>query len=315
MVRDGAPPSLYEPGQPSANDWAWNVFGGNFNFPITIGVTEGNPDLGSETAETYTFGMVLNFDSVTLAIDFYEIELANAIETPSHAAVYQQRLDPVYNPLIASAPGTYTGAELAVANRFCDLINREYVGGTPLTPGNFGAARTFDARYINQGTLTSEGVDIQLDWGRDFDNGGALNLSLIASILDVFSEAAFPGALPIEFTGTQSNSSFDYQTFVSATYASGPWSVGIRWAHMPSLLPVPGSNLSTNFGVNAHDETDLFSSWSFNDRYRLRFGIDNLFNEDPAVVGATTANNALGSTSSNYDQFGRRYYVGLSISL
>ena len=47
---------------------------------------------------------------------------------------------------------------------------------------------------------------------------------------------------------------------------------------------------------------------------RVTLGIDNLTDEEPEVVGATATNNALGSTTVNYDPFGRRYFVGLSMS-
>jgi len=39
-----------------------------------------------------------------------------------------------------------------------------------------------------------------------------------------------------------------------------------------------------------------------------------LLNQDPATVGATLSNAARGSTNRNYDAFGRRVFVGLSIS-
>ncbi len=68
-------------------------------------------------------------------------------------------------------------------------------------------------------------------------------------------------------------------------------------------------------GIDQHDQLDLFGSWRFTDRISIRGGIDNLTNADPEIVGATTANNNLGSTNSNYDQFGRRIFLGLSIAL
>ena len=312
MVRDGAPPALYVPGQPSADNWMFNVFGATFNFPLSIGVQEGNPGLLSEQAETYTFGVVLSFDRLTLAVDWFDIDLKDAIDTPAFATIYAQCMDPTFNSLIASAPGTYTGAELAAGNPYCDLINREYIPGAP-TPqqGATGAARTFDARFINLGGITASGVDVQLDW--DFDVGaGGLNLSMRASILDEYSESAFPGAIPVDYTGTVFNSSFDYRTLTTLRYDGPSWSLGLRWQHLPSLDPQPDS-AATVFGVNAHDQYDLFANWTFGERYSLRAGIDNLTNEDPEVVGATTANNALGSTSADYDTFGRRAYLGLSI--
>ena len=312
MVRDGAPPSLYVPGQASANNWMYNVFGATFNFPFSIGITEGNPNLLSEEADTLTFGMVLTFEQVTFAIDWYEIELTQSIGTPAFATIYSQCMNPTYNPLMSSAPGTYTGEQLAAGNPFCSLINREYIGTTP-QQGATGAARTFDARYFNQGGLNSEGIDIQLNLR--FDVGpGLMGVNTQATFLDLYSETPFPGAAPVDYTGTQFNSSFDYRVFSTFTYDQGPWSIGLRWQHLPTLDTTQGTS-SNQYGVNSHDQLDMFTRWTFAEKYQLRVGIDNLTDESPEVVGATTTNNALGTTSVDYDPFGRRYFVGLTVSL
>jgi outer membrane receptor protein involved in Fe transport len=310
MVRDGAPPSLYEPGQASANNWMYNVFGATFNFPFSIGVVEGNPNLLSEEAETMTFGMVLSFDKATLSADFFDIDITQAIGTPAFASIYRQCMDATYNPLIGSAPTTYSGAELAAGNPFCALINREYVGATP-QQGATGAARTFDARYMNQGGIVANGLDLQLDLR--FDVGGAaLNTNFQATILDEYSETAFPGAIPVEYTGTLFNSSYDYRLFTTVRYQQASWGLGVRWQHLPTIEPQ--TSTTGALGVDSHDQLDLFADWTFSERYQLRAGIDNLFDEEPEVVGATATNNALGSTTVNYDPFGRRYFVGLSMS-
>jgi iron complex outermembrane receptor protein len=310
MVRDGAPPTLYEPGQVSADTYAYNVFGATTFFPFTIGVTEGNPALDTESAHTTTAGVVFSpFDSVTISVDWFEITLKNAIGIPTHNTVYQQCLDPAFNPLIGSAPGSVTGAALAAGNPFCDLIQREYVGGAPLTPGNFGAPRRYNARYINQGGLISEGIDVQTDW-----SVGNFNVNILASFLDNYSESPFPGAAFIEYTGTEFNSSFDYRLFSTVNYTNNKLSMGLRWQHLPELDVAPGSAANT-FGIDAHDQIDLFGSWRFTDRITMRGGIDNVTNEDPEIVGRTTINNNKGSTNSNYDQFGRRLFFGLSIAM
>src|SRR5690606_32175106 len=140
-----------------------------------------------------------------------------------------------------------------------------------------------------------------------------MNLNVVASFLDTYSEQAFSGAQPIDYAGTLFNSSYDYRTFTTLRCDKRPWSLGLRWTHWPSIDPQPGSSADA-FGTESHDRFDLFGNWSFGDRYRLRFGIDNLLDEDPAVVGRTRTNNALNSTNTNYDPFGRRYFVGLSVS-
>lgn len=313
MVRDGAPPSLYVPGTASADSWMFNVFGATFNFPFSIGITEGNPGLLSEEADTMTFGMVLSFDTVTFSADVYEIDLTQAIGTPAFATIYRQCMDPAFNSLIGSAPGTYTGAELAAGNPFCALINREYVGATP-QQGATGAARTFDARYMNQGGIIAQGLDLQLDLRFDVGTAGMLTTNFQATILDEYSESAFPGAASIDYTGTTFNSSFDYRVFSTVRYQRDRWSLGLRWQHLPTLDPQPGASVDL-LDVSSHDQLDFFADWSFADRYMLRAGIDNLTDSEPEVVGATSTNNSLGSTSVNYDPFGRRFFVGLTMAL
>jgi outer membrane receptor protein involved in Fe transport len=324
MVREGAPTTLYEPGLPSANDYRYNVFGGTSYFPFVIGVTEGNPNLESESADTFTAGTVFNspfdhpaLERMTLSVDWYLIEIANAIKIPNHDVIYQQCLDAQYNSLVGSAPGSVTGAAMAANNPFCALIQREYVGGTPLTPGNFGADRKFSAQYLNAGGIESQGIDIQFIWGSDLtDLGveaipGSLSVNILASYLDTYAESPFPGSDSIEHTGSTFNSSFDYRLLSTFGYSSGPLSIGLRWQHLPSQDTPPGS-ATTAFGVESHDQIDLFGRWAFGEHYELRAGVDNLINADPEVVGANSTNNALGTTNSNYDQFGRRFYVGFN---
>jgi outer membrane receptor protein involved in Fe transport len=312
MVRDGAPPTFYVPGTPSADNYQFNVFGATFPFPASIALTEGNPALRSEEAETLTFGTVISFERVTLAIDWYDIDLTDAIEAPSFAAVYQQCMDPTYNALVASPAGSVTGPQLTAGNPFCNLINREYIGNSP-AEGATGGPRTFEARYLNLGGITSSGLDVQLDWRFDVGSAGMLNLGVRTTFLDEYSETAFAGSTPVDYTGTTFNSSFDYKAFTTLRYDATNWSLGLRWQHLPGLDPDPAT--PAFYPVKAHDQIDLFGRWSISERYQLRAGIDNVTNADPEVVGASATNNALGSTSTDYDGFGRRFFLGLQISM
>jgi outer membrane receptor protein involved in Fe transport len=287
MVRDGAPPSS-RARHCERGRLMYNAFGATFNFLFSIGIVEGNPNLASEEAETMTFGMVLSFDKATFSADLFDIDITQAIGTPAFQAIYRQCMDAAYNPLVGSAPGTYTGAQLAAGNPFCALINREYVGATP-QQGATGAARTFDARYMNQGGIAAKGLDLQLDLR--FDVGGAaLNTNFQATILDEYSETAFPGAIPVEYTGTLFNSSYDYRLFTTVRYQQSSWGLGLRWQYLPTIEPT-GSTAGAQ-GVDAHSQFDLFADWTFSERYTPRAGIDNLTDAEPEVVGATTTNNA-----------------------
>ena len=317
LTRNGAPGSLYVPGA-NANSYAFNVLGTTTYFPFVIGQVEGNPNLLSEKANTVTAGVVFTspfeaaaLQRLTFSVDYYKIDIDGAIGTPNHDTIYQQCLDAQYNKLIGDSPGAHTGAELAAGNPFCALIQREYVPGTP---NLFGADRKFSASYLNQGGITTRGLDVQLDWGTPLaDIGlrsvpGSFTANIQYSKLGKYAVAAFPGAAFIDNTGTTVNSSFDYRLFTTLGYGFGPVSVGLRWQHLPGLDPAPGSP-STTFGVQKHDQFDLFGRWAIADHYELRAGVDNLLNADPEVTGASTTNNSQGTTTGNYDTFGRRFFV------
>lgn len=328
MVRDGAPPTLYVPGEASANDYRFNVFGSTGPFPFNLAIGGGNPNLESEKADTVTIGTVLRspFDTpalsrMSLAIDWYKIDIDGAIAVPGALQVYQQCADYNYNTLLASAPGTYTGEELAAASPYCALIEREYA------PPQFiwGANRKFKAAYINMGGIRTKGIDVQLDWAATLDSlgmqslPGGINASIQYSWLDSYEISPFPGGEFVDNKGTGVN--FRYKLFSTLGYANGPLSVGLRWQHLPSLNPGLGAGPSVQ-GVKSHDQVDLFGRWAINERFDMRFGIDNLFDADPEVVGRqvnvsdpTESNNALGSSFSAHDTFGRRFFVGMKVSL
>ncbi len=336
MTRDGAPASLYVPGQDSANNYSYNVFGSSGPsafFPFDLAVQGGNPNLNPEKADTYTVGAVIRspfrvaaLQRLTFSVDYYNIDIKGAIAVPNHQTVYQQCLDAQYNTLIGSAPGTYSGQELADNSPYCALIHREYLPPQFV----FGADRKFDAAYVNLGAIKTDGVDVQLDWGSQFaDIGltsvpGAMSVNVQYSYLGSYDVSPFPGGAFVDQKGTGVN--YDYKVLTTLGYNVGSFSAGLRWQHLPSVDPTPGSS-SNALGVNSHDQFDLFARWAINDRYELRGGIDNLLNADPEVVGATRtlnpdgsfnaalSNNALGSAAPGNDTFGRRFYVGARVSL
>ncbi len=324
MVRDGAPEDFdkYVPGG-SANDWKWNVLGKESYFPYVLAVKAGNPNLESEEADTTTLGIVINspfktpaLNNMRLSVDYYKAEVEGAIGVPEHMTVYQQCMDAQYNSLIGSAPGTYTGEQLAAGSPFCALINREYLDDGI---NDFGADRKFQAAYINQGALVSEGYDVQINWGSDFaDIGldfvpGHLGVNMLLSVLEEFSVAPFPGADVIDYTGTTVGSSFDYKMFTTFNYSVGGFSGGLRWMHLPELDPEPGSASDVK-GVNAYNQFDLFARYIIGDNLEVRGGIDNLLYAEPEVIGANSTNNARGSSIISHDTFGRRFYVAVKYS-
>jgi iron complex outermembrane recepter protein len=310
----------------SANTYNDTVFGPlPQGVPFILGISSGNPNLQSETARTVTAGVVLNspFEDpytkhMRMTLDWYQIQLDNAIGVPSAGQVYQECLDPQYNNLIGTAPGQYTGAQIVANNPFCAYINREYA---PQAGDYYGAARNYVAAYVNQGGIQSRGLDMELDWGLSLADTdllqklpGGINVNVVASYLDRYAISPFQGAAYINYTGTVTNDSYRYKVLSTFGYTVGPASVGFRWQHLPGVAADP-SSASDVAGANHYNLVDFFTRYSINDNIELRGGVDNLFNAWPEWVGANPSNANVGTTDADYDTIGRRFYLGVKATL
>jgi len=300
-----------------------STLGYNVPFPFTIGLQQGNRDLDSEKADTITAGAVLRapFESgllrrFNITVDYYKINLKGTIDEPTGVEVYTQCLSPQYNALMSSAPGTHTGAQLLEGNPFCNLINR-FPFDTAGVRGavDSGTDRTFDAPFINKGGTKTAGIDVTMNWTVDFeemgvDLPGAINLNGSANFLLYFKESSFPGAPYTDLKGTAENLAFKHKLFGTITYLGDMFSVGLRGRYLPSIAPSPFAAAGTR-GADDHTEIDLFARYRVTDTLEARAGVDNLFDADPEIFGATPTNAARGATLPVYDTIGRSYYFGL----
>ncbi|MEJ0038027.1 MAG: TonB-dependent receptor [Gammaproteobacteria bacterium] len=320
MIRQGNTGQFMVPGA-SGNTYNYTVFGpAPFTgaFPFSIAIISGNPNLQSETARTVTAGTVLRspfeaplVSKLSLSVDWYRINVKNAIGVADYNAVYQQCLDSNFNSLVGSAQGSVTGAQLFANSPSCAFINRETTAGDP-----WGAGRNYNAPYINQGGIKSSGIDAEIDWSvKPSDLGapipGTFSLNILGTYVKEYAVETFAGSPFVDYTGTTVNSSFQYKLFTTLTYAMSQASVGLRWQHLPSIDPPPGS-VSVLQGAPSHDQLDLFGHWGLTSTIDLRAGVDNLLNAWPETIGAQTGiNNNVGTTIQDYDTIGRRYYVGV----
>jgi outer membrane receptor protein involved in Fe transport len=297
--------------------------GYNFPFPYSVALTQGNTALKSEKANTITLGAVINspFEAallrrLTLTADYYSIDLKGTIGAPSGSEIYTQCLDPEYNSRLAAAPGTYTGAEMLQGNPFCALINRYPYDLSGVKGGvGSGADRTYKAPFLNQGGTKTSGLDITANWTADFNDlglplPGAINLNVSANILFTYKESSFPGAPYVNDKGTLENDAYDYKLFGTVTYMWDKGTIGLRGRYLPSIDPSPFAAPGT-FGTGSYTQFDLFGRYNLTGRIELRAGVDNLFNAQPKVVGATATNAALNSTLDVYDSMGRAFYIGI----
>jgi outer membrane receptor protein involved in Fe transport len=304
------------------------ILGYNGAFPFSVGLTQGNPNLESELAETITIGGVLRspFDApglnrITLSVDYYKIKLDGTIGQPNGTEIYSQCFDPQFNPLMGSAAGSLSGEALLAGNEYCDLINRYPFDpqGVRGAPGS-GTDRTYQAQFINKGGTKTSGIDVAFNWGADFQDlglgiPGGLNINASANILLDFQESPFPGAEFRDYRGTLTNDAYyDYKLFGSVNYVWDRGSIGLRGRYLPSIEPSVNAQPGT-LGTDSHTEFSLFGRYELTEAFELRAGVDNLFNARPEIVGATPLSSNSGTTNQIYDTMGRSYYLGLRLRM
>jgi len=270
-------------------------------FPLEIALRQGNPNVNPEKGDTFTVGAVIagpgSLDGLTLTIDYYDIEVTEAISPLSVATVY----DNCFNANGVSNP-TYD-----INNSWCQMIRRN---------PNTGDREEVDTPFFNLGTLTTQGIDVNVNYVTDIGPGTlALNANL--TFLDAYEYQIAPGDRIIDATGTLDRGGlFDFQHLTNVAYAWNNINLGLSWRHLDSARTAGAaqSPSTTAIGPSAYDIFNLYGGFTINDNYNLRFGVDNLFDEDPEL---TNSNPAGGDTNSNitspglYDLLGRRYYVGM----
>ena len=270
-------------------------------FPLEVALRQGNPDVGPEEGETFTIGAVISLgEAVTLTLDYYDIELTDAISPLAVATVYDNCMnaDGVSNP------------NYDVNNMWCQMVRRN-----PVT----GDREEVDTPFFNLGTQSTKGVDMTINWLKDMGSG-TFSVTSNMNFLDTYEYQIAPGDDIIDAAGTLDRGGlFEFQALTRFGYAWDNLNFGLSWRHLDGAEAAAAaqSPTTTQQGPGAYDVFNLNGGWVIGDRYDLRFGVDNLFDTDPEL---TQSNPAGGDTDTDvtipalYDVLGRRYYVGMKIS-
>ena len=273
-------------------------------FQFELANITGNPALRNEEAKTWTAGIVFKspfegvFSNATLAIDWYKVNIKDAIAPTNPLSVYQKCFN------VDGGNPSYD-----VNNDYCKLISRD----------SDGYRATVDTPYSNLGGIQTSGVDVQLNWAFPL-LAGRMNVNSVVNFLNYYRDQVSPADAFIDSTGTfRSGGQYDYRILTTLNYSQGAWSAGVRHRFLPGIKDAAyATNKATTVRpVGAYGLLDAFGSYEINKQITLRGGIDNVTGRDPPRVGVnpgTTA--AAGVTNAQYyDVLGRRYYMSVSLSL
>ncbi len=299
-------------------------YGAKSAFNLSLDDQQGNPNLTSESAKTWTAGAVVKspwhaaaVDHLTVSADYYNIDISRAIGVLTSQTIYRECFN-----------ATGDNPTLDPNNFYCSLIVRSNFNGGP---------QTVHALYSNLGGIKTSGVDVQLNWFSDFQDlglsavPGQLTLNFYLNWLRDYQTQVNSKASFVDFAGSGGDGTFTqglaqplfkYRTTTTVGYAVGPASLMLRWQHMPGVVSASAVTNPTNannpFPTGSYDLFDLTGTFKVTSAYILRAGVENLLDRQPEISGATPGipgtlpSSGQGITyAGNYDVIGRRFYVGL----
>jgi iron complex outermembrane receptor protein len=270
-----------------------STFVSNFgpNRPSLALLEGGNPDLGEETANTWTVGLVFQprfLAGFNASVDYWDIEVDNAVATIP--------INTLITNLCYDAPGAPS------SNSFCGFIHRDGSGNVTVVE------RT---NQNVQGIQTS-GIDMALSLAHDFGRVGVFQFRADGTKIVKWDLQGVPGGATTHYVGTITapfTATPKYK--VGGTLAWSLRKVSAQWeSHYLSSMAVsevdPVSSRSPFFTGN-YWEHDLHAGYQYSDQLKLRLGVVNVTNGHPPLV--PEVGGATGTNSSAYDNRGRWYFV------
>jgi outer membrane receptor protein involved in Fe transport len=304
----------------------------------------GNLNLKPETANTWTVGAVLRprfLAGLSASVDYYHIKVKDAITAPTPGDL----ITACFGPNPTNPPAT------AATNPACTIIRRNPISGQldgdPAdTPGLF-------AILTNQGKLTTDGVDVTLDYRRPLGTvmgaPAKLNINFGGNYTHSQKFQATPSSLNRECVGFYSaNCGFPagallpkYSFNERTTLSLGRVDLSLLWRYIGGMKFEPqqladelaaaidagctdpagadpdGCMVDPAFRkISAKSYFDLTTRFNVNEHFTLTFSVFNLFDKKPPFVGntaGTTSQNSGNTFPSTYDPLGRRFAMSARV--
>ena len=277
-------------------------------------LTGGNTDLTPEVAKTFTVGFTTRprfLPGFTASVDYYRIKIGNIIGTIPLEIILDRCLE--------------TGDEF-----FCSQVVRNPVNGTLF--GTTAASGGFiNGQTVNVAKSVNEGFDIQAnyklpleDWG--MDKWGGLSFDLAGSLLTKQSNTSLPGDPSYDCAGYFGSScgtiypKWRHTARLNWTIPGVDATLSVAWRYWgktkyenlsddEQLSGAPDPFIRKIRAVNYFDVAGI---WDLNDKFRLRAGVNNVFDVNPPLVPSAIVGGGLPNTYPLYDLLGRRLFVGVT---
>ena len=265
----------------------------------------GNPDLGSETAESFSYGFKYEpefLEGLSVGVTYYAVEYSDLIYKPTRADVLR---NPAFkDSIILGAINPTTGAIAPLDQTFVNAAIAAAPPQTPILPGQT-FNMMFNSYAINIGTRKHAGYDFNINY--DFESGiGDWGLGIVANKQTRFDEEVVPGS-----------------GFFSRidTPQAAPWQIRYQTQWTAREMPLRAtlvSNYKSGYTDNGgwvtenHLLHNLTVSYDFNELFggvTLQGRVRNLLDEDAPYFP-----NSLGYDDDNHSPYGRQFELTLRAS-
>jgi len=251
----------------------------------------GNPNLVEEEATTFTLGVVFNpTENITASIDYFDIDIEDYIATFGGGA----------NNILATCYDTSDPAG-GIGSDFCNAVNRRGDGTI-----DFVATSA-----QNVAAQTLKGIDLSARYTTDL-YGGEASIKYLGTITEEREFTPFAGAEATDCAGQFGQDicgdpNPEYKHRVTFGWTGEKLNAQLLWRYLGSTTDDDDAVDYAVERIGSFNYFDLSGSYQFNDNYKLTFGVDNLFDEQPPILGgnAQQAN----TYPASYDVFGRTYFL------
>jgi iron complex outermembrane receptor protein len=274
-------------------------------------LTGGNPVLEPEEADTITVGFTLTpsfLPGFTMSVDWYEIEVENIVSNI---------------PLDVSLDGCLTGTQ----SEYCSNIVRTPFGtlfGDTIAGGGY-----IIGTNANIASSTFSGVDVQGSYQFEVGSLGSMVASLNAVYIMDTTTTPLPGEHEYDCAGLYGSTCDapipDYRHSLALSWMfPANVTASLQWRYLSSVEhelnsgdetlggTVGGVPVQLGAELDSMSYFDLSGSWSINDQYTLRLGVNNILDEDPPLVDTRWSGPGTPNTWGPYEALGRQVFLNLN---
>jgi len=268
------------------------------------GYDRGNPGLKAEKGRSNTVGVVVTPRSIpmlskfTFTADYFNIKISDAIvSTPRQFALTQ----------------CYGGG----SSTFCQFVTRR-----PTSEGSnsAGSIKYIDSADTNSGGTGTEGIDMTASWA-DKVGPGRLSAMLSYTYLKTLWNIPLPGADKDVTSGEVEapknkavlNLAYKYGAYGISSTTTYTGRVGLDHLFLQANFDNPQDAAK----IGSVTYQDFQFTYDVKKSVQVYLGIDNAWNKKPPPIISGLPGDSTGTETdaSAYDPIGRRYYVGLRVSL